>query len=154
MWLRNWYYGSDTAPQGERCHVTFAWDLVTDLYLITESNFLPTLVTAVPCQQRALTTPDTLHVFLFLDQYVTNLSCVQTFSFSLFSLEHPSIRQNRSTEGCSKLKTLQTRQVQERMVSTLEHTQVPKWDRTRCPGVSVICWHAAPVVNVLWKPHN
>ena len=25
------------------------------------------------------------------------------------------------------------RQVQERLVSTLEHMQVPKWDRTRCP---------------------
>ena len=21
-------------------------------------------------------------------------------------------------------------------------------------GVSVLCWHAAPVANVLWKPHN
>ena len=27
----------------------------------------------------------------------------------------------------------ETRQVQERLVSTLEHLQVPKWDRTRCP---------------------
>ena len=38
---------------------------------------------------------------------------------------------NRSTEGCSKLKSPETRQVQER--STLEHLQVPKRDRTRCP---------------------
>ena len=21
-------------------------------------------------------------------------------------------------------------------------------------GVSVLCWHAAPVANVLWKPHS
>ena len=21
-------------------------------------------------------------------------------------------------------------------------------------GVSVLCWHAAPVANVLWKPHT
>ena len=41
--------------------------------------------------------------------------------------------QNRSTEGCSKLKSPETRQVQERFVSTLEHLQVQKWDRTRCP---------------------
>ena len=40
---------------------------------------------------------------------------------------------NRSTEGCSKLKSPETRQVQEILVSTLEHLQVPKWDRTRCP---------------------
>ena len=40
---------------------------------------------------------------------------------------------NRSTEGCSKLKNPETRQVQEKLVSTLEHLQVPKWDRTRCP---------------------
>ena len=38
--------------------------------------------------------------------------------------------QNRSTKGCSKLKSQKTRQVQERLVSTLEHMQVPKWDRT------------------------
>ena len=43
-------------------------------------------------------------------------------------------KQKRSTEGCSKLKSPETRQVQERLVSTLEHMQVPKWDRTRCPG--------------------
>ena len=42
-------------------------------------------------------------------------------------------KQKRSTEGCSKFKSLETRQVQERLASTLEHMQVPKWDRTRCP---------------------
>ena len=42
-------------------------------------------------------------------------------------------KQKRSTEGCSKFKSLETRQAQERLVSTLEHMQVPKWDRTRCP---------------------
>ena len=41
--------------------------------------------------------------------------------------------QKRSTEGSSKPKSLERRQVQERLVSTLEHMQVPKWDRTRCP---------------------
>ena len=42
-------------------------------------------------------------------------------------------KQKRSTEGCSKFKGRETRQVQEKLVSTLEHMQVPKWDRTRCP---------------------
>ena len=42
-------------------------------------------------------------------------------------------KQKRSTEGCSKFKSPETRQVQERLVSTLEHMQVPKLDRTRCP---------------------
>ena len=42
-------------------------------------------------------------------------------------------KQKRSTEGCSKFKSPEKRQVQERFVSTLEHVQVPKWDRTRCP---------------------
>ena len=47
---------------------------------------------------------------------------------------NPSVtRQKRSTEGCSKFKSPETRQVQERLVLTLEHMQVPKWDRTRCP---------------------
>ena len=31
------------------------------------------------------------------------------------------IKQKRSTEGCSKLKRPETRQVQERLVSTIEH---------------------------------
>ena len=44
-----------------------------------------------------------------------------------------SNKQKRSTEGCSKFKSPETRQVQERLVSTLKHMQVPKWDRTRCP---------------------
>ena len=43
------------------------------------------------------------------------------------------VKQNRSTEGCSKLKSPETRQVQERLVSTLDHMQIPKWDRNRCP---------------------
>ena len=32
-----------------------------------------------------------------------------------------------------KLKSPETRQVQKRLVSTLEHLQDPKWDRTMCP---------------------
>ena len=42
-------------------------------------------------------------------------------------------KQKRSTEGYSKFKSPETRQVQERLLSTLEHMQIPSWDRTRCP---------------------
>ena len=37
-------------------------------------------------------------------------------------------KKHRTTEGCSKLESPETRQVQERLVSTLEHLQVPKWE--------------------------
>ena len=46
------------------------------------------------------------------------------------------------------LETPETRQVQERLVLTVEHMQVP--------GIRMskrLCWHAAPVANVLWKLH-
>ena len=51
----------------------------------------------------------------------------------MFHMCIPYDKQKRSTEGCSKFKSPETRQVQERLVSTLEHMQVPKGDRTRCP---------------------
>ena len=67
-------------------------------------------------------------------------------------------KQKRSTEGCSKFKSPETRQVQERLVSTLEHMQVPKWDRTRCPEESaspvgmphplhIFCWNLSKSVR-------
>ena len=63
--------------------------------------------------------------------------CFNLRFFSVFSFIHfvymNITKQKRSTEGCSKFKSPETRQVQERLVSTLEHMQVPKWDRTRCP---------------------
>ena len=43
----------------------------------------------------------------------------------------------RITEGCPKPKSPETRQVKERLVSTLEHLQVLKWDMTRCPEEKV-----------------
>ena len=36
-------------------------------------------------------------------------------------------------QGIFEIQSPEKRQVQERLVSTLEHMQVPKWDRTRCP---------------------
>ena len=46
------------------------------------------------------------------------------------------LRGKREVPYCSKFKSPETRQVQDRLVSTLEHMQVPKWDRTRCPEES------------------
>ena len=56
-----------------------------------------------------------------------------TGSDSESEIGHDFYKQKRSTEGCSKFKGPETIQVQERLVSILEHMQVPKWDRTRCP---------------------
>ena len=70
--------------------------------------------------------------------YIYRCRCLNT-RLSLMGLIHDLKtlyivnKQKRSTEGCSKFKSPETRQVQERLVSTLEHMQVPKWDRTRCP---------------------
>ena len=42
---------------------------------------------------------------------------------------------------------------QERLVSTLETHASPKVGQDQVSGgVSVLCWHAAPVAYVLWKP--
>ena len=60
------------------------------------------------------------------------LHLVQLITQERFAPE-ASKEQKRSTEGCSKFKSPETRQVKERLVSTLEHMQVPKRDRTRCP---------------------
>ena len=49
-------------------------------------------------------------------------------------------KQNRGTEGCSKLKSRETRQVQERLVSTLEHMRVPKCDRTSIHWCTIYIW--------------
>ena len=81
------------------------------------------------------------HFHLHHTVYKTNLALFATkmiFHHPSISLAYIPLRsignkQKRSTEGCSKFKSPETRQVQERLVSTSEHMQVPKWDRTRCP---------------------
>ena len=86
---------------------------------------------------------------------IVGIIFLDTSNFILYSnnTKRQSNKQKRSTEGCSKFKSPETRQVQERLVSTLEHMQVPKWDQDQVSGgVSVLCWHAAPVAYVLWKP--
>ena len=58
---------------------------------------------------------------------------INVYSRDMSTMYPVDMKKKRSTEGCSTFKGPETRQVQERLVSTLEHTQVPKWDRTRCP---------------------
>ena len=66
-----------------------------------------------------------------------NISFVSFFLLRFYTATNEfcyTIKKNQGrAEGCSKLKSPETRQVHERLVSTLEHLQVPKWDRTRGP---------------------
>ena len=62
-----------------------------------------------------------------------------------------STKKNRSTEGRSKLKSPETRNVQERLV--IRTPASPDMGQEQVSrGASVLCWHAVPVANVLWKP--
>ena len=108
----------------------YAWSLI--LFSIRNAPFWDTLV--VNKTQHFPPFSSKMTIFVSLWHHICLPNC-------LFGSK------NRSTEGCSKLKSPETRQVHERLVSTLEHLQVPKWDRTRCPR----SWHAAPVAIVLWK---
>ena len=78
-----------------------------------------------------------------LNIYQVSLTSIQRFCIK---------RQKRSTEGCSKFKSPETRQVLERLVSTLEHMQVPKWDRTRCPSNMCIYVHVHSYVHAKVHP--
>ena len=51
-----------------------------------------------------------------------------------------------------KLKSPETRQVEEKLVSTLEHMQSPKVGQDQISGkVRFLCWLATPVAKVLFK---
>ena len=55
-------------------------------------------------------------------------------------------KQNRSTEGCSKLKRSVDMTSSGKNGLNIRTNASPKWDRTRCPEeLSVLCWLAAPV---------
>ena len=65
--------------------------------------------------------------------YMVNLIRFKmVFNDKKILLDILTIWQNRRTEGFSKLKSLEKRHVQERLVSTFEHMRVIKWDRNRC----------------------
>ena len=115
-------------------------------------HLVPSLFGTYLCSNYWDQIPRTFHVFTRLFTYYTpwyfinfayilwlhitpNLKFVPTPSKwrLCFILCVELIEQKRSTEWCSKFKSPETRQNQERLVSTLEHMQVPKWERTRCP---------------------
>ena len=57
--------------------------------------------------------------------------------------------------GCSKLKNPKTRQVRERFFLDISTHASPKVGQNKVHGgVSVLCWHATPHINVLWKSRD
>ena len=61
-------------------------------------------------------------------KYVQNAFYSQSFLFRYKDLKRSKIR---GTKLCSKLKRSEIKQARKKFVSTLEHVQVPKWDRAR-----------------------
>ena len=63
------------------------------------------------------------------------------------------VKEKRSTEGCSKLKSPQNKTSSGEIGLDIRKHASPKVGQDQVSGgVSVLCWHAAPVANVLWKP--
>ena len=129
---RVWHANRERLPFRTPGSVPQFWDLLVLQILRPDSSNLPCLYSTFHLEYP-------LVLFRFC------------FAIHVLILYYLLIKQKRSTEGCSKFKSQETRQVQERLVSTLEHMQVPKWDQVS-GGVSVLCWHGAPVAYVLWKP--
>ena len=63
-----------------------------------------------------------------------------------------SLKQNRSTEGCSKLKSANKTSTGDTHLDIRTHSSPKVGQNQVSGGVSVLCWHAAPVANVEWKP--
>ena len=62
-------------------------------------------------------------------------------------------KQNRSTEGCSKLKSPENKTCSGEICQNIRTLASPKVQQDQLSErVSVLCWHATPVANVLWKP--
>ena len=74
------------------------------------------------------------------------------------NMKHYTRRPFRRYRGIIETQSSKARQVQERLVWTLEHKShvIPKVGHELVSeGVGVLLWHAALVaVNVLWKPHT
>ena len=61
-------------------------------------------------------------------------------------------RQNRSTEGRSKLKRSVDMTSSGKNGLNIRTNASPKWNRTRCPEESVLCWLAARVAMFYGPP--
>ena len=70
---------------------------------------------------------------MFMTGVLCTMCGAQVYIHPVTDLDLNTNEQKGTTEGCSKFKSLETGQVQEKLASTLEHMQVPKWDRTMCP---------------------
>ena len=66
-----------------------------------------------------------INVFRTL-QLSSNMVLMNSCPKNIYQIEYGFMcsKQKKSTEGCSKFKSPESRQVQERLVSTLEHMQV------------------------------
>ena len=65
------------------------------------------------------------------------------------------LKQKRSTEGCSKLKKSENKTSLGEIGLDMRTHASPKVGQDQVSGgVSVLCWHATPVVNILWKPRT
>ena len=75
----------------------------------------------------------------------------------LYSEMHEAIwrfywKQKRSTEGCSKFMSGDKTSSGEIGLDIRTHASPKVGQDQVSGGVSVLCWHAAPVAYVLWKP--
>ena len=86
-----------------------------------------------------------MHLFDKLSLTCPRLWSIKDICIGLYVLKR-LLKQNRSTEGCSKLKRSVDMTCSGKNGLNIRTNISPKWDRTRCPGgVSVLCWLAAPV---------
>ena len=74
-------------------------------------------------------------------------NCGFTCQYNLLKMGSVHYQAKKSTEECSKIKSPETKQIKERLVSTLEHTSPNIGQNQVTGGVRVICWHAAPLHN-------
>ena len=65
------------------------------------------------------------------------------------------LKQKRSTEVCSKLKKSGNKTSSGEIGLNIRTHASPKVGQDQVSGgVGVLCWHASPVANVLWKPRT
>ena len=63
------------------------------------------------------------------------------------------MKQKRSTEGCSKIQKSGDKTSSGEIGLEIRKHASPKVGQDQMSGgFSVLCWHAAPVAYVLWKP--
>ena len=74
------------------------------------------------------------------------------FSIEMAKYYELNMKQKRSTEGCSNFKSLDKTSSGEIGLDIRTHASPKVGQDQVSGGVSVLCWRAAPVAFVLWKP--